>query len=45
MIITDPEKIPAEPSPAIARPRINAVEFGAAPQTADPISKTPIAAR
>jgi hypothetical protein len=40
MIIMPPEKMPADPRPAIARPTINAVEFGAAPQRADPTSKT-----
>lgn len=39
MIIIAPEKIPAEPKPAIARPAMNTGEFGAAPQTALPISK------
>lgn len=34
-----PLKIPAAPSPAIARPTISAVEVGAAPQIALPISK------
>ena len=43
MITVAPEKIPAEPSPAMARPTINAVEVGAAPQTADPISKSAMA--
>lgn len=40
-----PEKIPEEPDPAMARPIINAVEFGAAPHIADPISKTAIEER
>jgi hypothetical protein len=34
-----PAKMPAEPTPAIARPMINAVEFGAAPQMSEPTSK------
>lgn len=34
-----PEKIPADPTPAIARPIIKAAELGAAPQMALPISK------
>lgn len=34
-----PLKIPAAPTPAIARPIISAVEFGATPQTSDPSSK------
>lgn len=32
-------KMPAEPTPATARPMMSAVEVGAAPHTADPISK------
>lgn len=40
-----PEKIPEEPDPAIERPTMNAVEFGAAPHIADPISKTAIEKR
>lgn len=39
MIIIAPEKMPAEPKPAIARPAIKTGEFGAPPQTALPISK------
>jgi hypothetical protein len=35
-----PEKIPADAKPEIALPAINAFEDGAAPQTADPTSKT-----
>jgi hypothetical protein len=34
-----PEKIPADPSPATARPMMRAVLLGAAPHTALPISK------
>jgi hypothetical protein len=45
MIISDPEKTPAEPRPAIARPIMKAVELGAAPHTADPISKRAMATR
>lgn len=45
MIIKAPEKIPADPIPAMARPMINAVEFGAAPQMALPTSKIKIAVR
>lgn len=37
MIMT-PEKMPAPPTPAIARPMIKAIEFGAAPQITEPIS-------
>lgn len=39
MIMT-PEKMPAPPNPAIARPRMKAMEFGAAPHITEPISKT-----
>jgi hypothetical protein len=42
MIILPPEKMPAAPAPAIARPLMKAVELGAAPQIAEPISKTTI---
>lgn len=38
MIIMAPEKIPADPKPAIARPAMKTGEFGAAPQTALPTS-------
>lgn len=34
-----PENIPADPSPAIARPAMKTDELGAAPQMAEPISK------
>ena len=37
-----PEKIPADPTPAIARPTIRATEVGAAPQRAEPSSKIKI---
>lgn len=40
-----PLKMPAEPIPATARPMIKAVEFGAAAQTIDPVSKMLMAAR
>jgi len=40
MIIMPPEKIPAEPRPAIARPKMKLAEFGAAPHRAEPTSKT-----
>ena len=39
MIMSAPEKIPAPPIPAIARPIIRATELGLAPQIAEPISK------
>lgn len=46
MIITiAPEETPADPSPAMARPRMKAVEFGAAPQITEPSSKRPMTAR
>jgi hypothetical protein len=39
MIKIAPEKIPAAPTPATARPMMSAVEFGATPQINEPISK------
>jgi hypothetical protein len=45
MITNAPEKIPAQPSPATARPTIRAVEVGAVPQTKEPISKIAMAIR
>jgi hypothetical protein len=39
MIIMDPEKIPAEPNPAIALPAMKTADVGAAAQIVDPISK------
>lgn len=39
MITMTPENMPADPRPAIARPIINAIEFGAAPHIAEPASK------
>jgi hypothetical protein len=35
-----PDNTPPEPRPAIALPRIKAIEFGAAPQSAEPTSKS-----
>lgn len=35
MMLMAPEKIPAEPRPAIARPTMKAFELGAAPHTVD----------
>jgi hypothetical protein len=35
MMLITPEKMPADPRPAIALPTINAFELGAAPQTVD----------
>lgn len=45
MMTRAPEKIPADPTPAIARPMMRATEVGAAPQTTEPISKMKIADR
>ena len=45
MITIDPEKIPELPRPAMARPIMNAMELGAAPQRADPTSKKLTAAK
>jgi hypothetical protein len=45
MMTVAPEKIPAEPIPAIARPTMKALELGAPPHRADPISKMRIATR
>lgn len=42
MIIKLPAKIPAEPMPAMARPTIKAVEFGAVAHIREPTSKTNI---
>jgi hypothetical protein len=36
---------PAAPNPEIARPTMNAIEFGAEPHTAEPISKTTMSDR
>ena len=44
-MISAPEKIPALPTPATARPMIRAIEFGATPQIREPNSKIPIAMR
>jgi hypothetical protein len=40
-----PEKIPAAPKPATARPRIRPRELGVTPQTREPISKRVKASR
>lgn len=37
--------MPALPRPAIARPTMKATELGAAPQMAEPISKSPMETR
>ena len=42
MIIVPPEKMPADPRPATARPIMKAVEVGAAAQRPDPASKITI---
>lgn len=42
---TTPERTPPDPSPAIALPNMKAIEFGAAPQRAEPTSNTTIDAR
>lgn len=44
-MIKAPEKIPALPMPAMARPIIKAMELGAAPQMRLPSSNMPIAMR
>lgn len=43
MVTNPPVKMPENPQPAMALPMMKAVEFGAAPQRADPISKRDIA--
>ena len=45
MITRAPEKMPATPIPAIARPTIKTVLEGATPQISDPISKMVTAAK
>lgn len=44
-MIKAPEKIPADPNPAIALPTIKVVELGATPQIKEPNSKIPMAMR
>jgi hypothetical protein len=44
-MIMEPEYIPQEPRPAMARPIISPRELGVAPQIKDPISKIPSAVR
>lgn len=44
-MIKAPEKTPALPTPATARPMMRALLVGAAPQTRDPSSKMPMAMR
>lgn len=43
--LTTPPKIPAAPTPAIALPIMNAIEFGAAPQIAEATSNSRILVR
>jgi len=43
--VIEPVNKPDAPIPAIARPQINPTEFGAAPQIAEPTSKTTMSAR
>lgn len=45
MITMAPLKIPAHPIPEMARPMMKTIEVGAAPQTAEPISKSRIEVR
>lgn len=40
--LTMPDVMPPDPTPAIALPRMKAIEFGAAPQRAEPASKSMI---
>ena len=40
-----PDMMPADPSPATARPMMKATEVGAAPQMAEPISNSAMAVR
>lgn len=44
-MISAPEKIPAEPMPAMARPMIRVVEVLATPQISEPSSKMKMAIR
>jgi hypothetical protein len=43
IMISAPEKMPAHPTPAIARPTMRAVEVGATPQIRDPSSNIKMA--
>jgi hypothetical protein len=42
MAHTTPDRTPPAPRPAIDLPRMNVIEFGAAPQSAEPTSKSTI---
>ena len=44
MTIIEPEKIPAEPKPAMALPTMKRVDVGAAAQITEPTSKTTMTA-
>lgn len=45
MVIMEPVMMPAEPIPAMARPNMKTGDEGAAPQIAEPTSKTTILIR
>jgi hypothetical protein len=45
IIVVAPEKMPADPIPAMALPTMKLVELGAAPHRADPTSKKKMATR
>lgn len=45
MRIIPPFMIPAEPTPAMARPMMNVTEFGAAPQMTEPTSNIKMTAK
>jgi hypothetical protein len=45
MMTMAPAETPADPAPAMVRPRMKAIELGAAPQRAEPISKSAMAKR
>lgn len=44
-LLTAPDIMPELPTPEIARPTMKATEFGAAPQMAEPTSKSPMVTR
>lgn len=44
MTIIEPEKMPAEPKPAIALPAMKTADVGAAAQITEPTSKTTMTA-
>jgi hypothetical protein len=45
MTTMTPKKTPADPAPAITRPRMNAVDEGIAPHSTEPIWKRPMETR